>query len=234
MKRAILLAATAAAALAWASAGWAAPSDQGAGGPQGQSSNHAAPQGQTSNQTSKTGPAGAHDKHGPATAQIAPSVQVRPSTAAVVHGPAAGPTTVQSHQVQHASRQPPKNSPTIARTTTSSTAQRTITTTSNNNNHGASNTAQVNVLALRRNAVATHRYHVAAYQAPYGYVARSWRYGQHLPTGYYARNYWITDFLVYALFAPPRGYVWVRVGDDALLINEYTGEIIAVEQRSFY
>jgi Ni/Co efflux regulator RcnB len=219
MKQAILLAATAAVALAWASAGWAAPNDQGAGGPQGQSSNHAAPKGQPSVQTSKTGPAGAHaGQHGPTTALGAPAGQPRLSTTANAHTPVAGPGAVQSRQVQHVARQQPA--------TAFSTTHRTTVTTSN--------TGPANVMALRRNAVSTHRYHAPAYQPPYGYVAHSWRYGQHLPTGYYARNYWITDFLVYALFAPPRGYVWVRVGDDALLINQNTGEIIAVEQRSFY
>jgi len=33
--------------------------------------------------------------------------------------------------------------------------------------------------------------------------------------------------------APPDGYVWVRYGDDALLIDEYSGDIIQVEYDVF-
>jgi Ni/Co efflux regulator RcnB len=65
-------------------------------------------------------------------------------------------------------------------------------------------------------------------------MARRWSYGQNLPAAYYARSYWIDDFLLYALYGPPAGYVWVRVGDDALLIDRYTGRIAAVEYGVFY
>ena len=48
------------------------------------------------------------------------------------------------------------------------------------------------------------------------------------------RDYWLTDYYAYDLMAPPYGYEWVRYGDDALLVNIYTGEILQVEYDVFY
>ena len=36
----------------------------------------------------------------------------------------------------------------------------------------------------------------------------------------WARQYWLTDYTIYALPPPPFGAVWVRVGGDALLIDQ--------------
>jgi Ni/Co efflux regulator RcnB len=55
-----------------------------------------------------------------------------------------------------------------------------------------------------------------------------------LPAIYWGHDYWITDFLAFGLFAPPTGYVWVRYGPDALLIDQYTGEVIQVDYDAFY
>jgi Ni/Co efflux regulator RcnB len=88
--------------------------------------------------------------------------------------------------------------------------------------------------SLRGNVRSSHRFHAGTYHRPHGYHFRHWRYGQRLPSFYFVRDYWIMDYLMYALFAPPDGYIWVRVGDDALLIDEETGEIIRVEYGVFY
>ncbi len=93
----------------------------------------------------------------------------------------------------------------------------------------------VDLTKFRRNVKATRRFHIAVqYNPPSGYHYRRWSYGQRLPSAYYARNYWLTDYLTFGLFAPPLGYVWVRYGDDALLIDEYTGEIVQVQYGIFY
>ena len=39
---------------------------------------------------------------------------------------------------------------------------------------------------------------------------------------------------VYGLPAPPYGAVWVRVGNDALLVDEDSDEVITVEYSVFY
>jgi Ni/Co efflux regulator RcnB len=90
------------------------------------------------------------------------------------------------------------------------------------------------ITALRGNVQAPRRFHANAYRPPAGFVSRRWAYGERLPRAYFARNYWITNFLLFGLFGPPPGFVWVRVGPDALLIDEFTGEIVRVEYGVFY
>jgi Ni/Co efflux regulator RcnB len=93
---------------------------------------------------------------------------------------------------------------------------------------------RVDVRRYNRNFTATRRYRVESYRQPYGYSYRRWNYGQRLPRHYYVRNFWLTNFLFYGLFTPPPGYIWVRYGPDALLIDEYTGEIVQVQYDIFY
>lgn len=90
------------------------------------------------------------------------------------------------------------------------------------------------VAARRRNIQAPRHFHAGAYRAPRGYVARRWSFGERLPAAYFARDYWLGNYALYGLFAPPSGLVWVRVGNDGLLIDEYTGEIVQVEYGLFY
>jgi Ni/Co efflux regulator RcnB len=85
-----------------------------------------------------------------------------------------------------------------------------------------------------QNFRATRRFHAPAYRQPSGYYARRWAWGMTLPTAFWARDYWLTDFNEYDLPPPPFGAVWVRVGDDALLIDQDSGEIIEVDYGVFY
>lgn len=80
---------------------------------------------------------------------------------------------------------------------------------------------------------APRQFHEGGYRPPEGYEQRHWRHGDRLPPEYFIRDYWIGDFLAFGLFAPPPDYVWVRVGDDALLINQYSGEVVQVEYDIF-
>lgn len=86
----------------------------------------------------------------------------------------------------------------------------------------------------RRAVTAPRRFHIGTYHAPRGYSYRRWSYGQYLPSVYWARSFWLSNFVVYGLFAPPPDAMWVRYGPDALLIDRYTGEIISVEYNVFY
>ena len=90
------------------------------------------------------------------------------------------------------------------------------------------------VAALRRNITATHRFHAGIYRAPLGYHYQRWGYGQFLPSIYWGRDFWIGDFLAFGLFAPPDGFIWVRYGPDARLIDQSTGEILQVDYGVFY
>jgi Ni/Co efflux regulator RcnB len=85
-----------------------------------------------------------------------------------------------------------------------------------------------------RARTAPKRFRIGHYHAPRGYHYQRWSYGQHLPAIYYSNTYWLSNFLLYGLFAPPPDAVWVRYGPDALLVDRYSGEIISVEYNVFY
>jgi len=86
----------------------------------------------------------------------------------------------------------------------------------------------------RRWQRAERRYRAGAYVAPRGYAYRNWAYGQRLPQSYYGQRYVIRDYNQYGLYAPPRGYVWTRVGNDAILTAVAGGLIGAVVSSLFY
>jgi Ni/Co efflux regulator RcnB len=100
--------------------------------------------------------------------------------------------------------------------------------------NGASHANHADFSALHRNFNAPHRYHAGAYHRPQGWYSHRWSYGERLPSAFFARNYWLTDFVAFGLIPPPPGCVWVRYGEDALLVDEYTGEVIRVEYGVFF
>jgi Ni/Co efflux regulator RcnB len=78
------------------------------------------------------------------------------------------------------------------------------------------------------------RYQFGQYQRPSGWYAHSWRNGEILPSLFWAQNYWLNDYWMFGLSPPPYGYVWVRNGPDALLIDRTTGAIVEVIDGVFY
>lgn len=59
---------------------------------------------------------------------------------------------------------------------------------------------------------------------------RAWRKGQRFDRRY-ARNYGVIDYRRYKtrrLYSPPRGYHWVRSGNDAVLVGVTSGIVAAV------
>jgi Ni/Co efflux regulator RcnB len=84
------------------------------------------------------------------------------------------------------------------------------------------------------NAPQRYRYRGSAYHRPPGFSYRRWNYGDFLPSLYWGSSYWINDSSYYDLMPAPPGTVWVRYGDDAVLIDRYTGEVIQVEYSVFY
>ena len=62
---------------------------------------------------------------------------------------------------------------------------------------------------------------------PRGYAPRYWARGQWLPSAYYVERRWhIVDYWRYGLYDPPYAAGWVRVGDDALLVDLRSGEVL--------
>ncbi len=72
------------------------------------------------------------------------------------------------------------------------------------------------------------------YQRPRGYYSHRWIRGERLPVAYYARPYVIADYGPYGLWAPPRGYHWVRVDGDAVLAAIATGIVLDTVFHAFH
>ena len=90
-------------------------------------------------------------------------------------------------------------------------------------------------LARWRGAVrAQHRYRWNTWHRPRGWNYRRWYVGGYMPRTWYARDYWITNYLALSLLAPPPDYEWIRQGPDAVLVDINTGAVLRVEYDVFY
>jgi Ni/Co efflux regulator RcnB len=78
------------------------------------------------------------------------------------------------------------------------------------------------------------RFRAPAWRAPRGYYSRAWAFGEILPYGWYGRDYWVDGWWDYGLPEPPPGYHWVRVGDDALLVDDFDGRIVQIVRDLFW
>lgn len=56
---------------------------------------------------------------------------------------------------------------------------------------------------------------------------KKWVRGQHLPHEYRGRGYYV-DYRAHHLRQPPRGYQWVRVNDDYMMVALATGLIASI------
>ena len=70
--------------------------------------------------------------------------------------------------------------------------------------------------------------------APRGFVFRHFRLGERVPAVLLVSNYFLLDFALYGLEPAPPGYVWIREGSDAVLVDRYTGEVVQVAYDVFY
>jgi Ni/Co efflux regulator RcnB len=84
------------------------------------------------------------------------------------------------------------------------------------------------------NRTSNQRYHYQSYQRPDGWYAQRWAYGQILPRLFWSQDYWLTGYYNFGLIDPPYGYVWVQNGNDALLVDVQSGQILSVEYNVFY
>ncbi len=72
------------------------------------------------------------------------------------------------------------------------------------------------------------------YVEPQGWYYQRWAYGEILPDIFWSRQYWLPNYAEFGLLDPPYGYVWVRYGNDALLVDVESGQILSVEYGIFY
>lgn len=88
--------------------------------------------------------------------------------------------------------------------------------------------------SLHRTFTSPRRFRIPAYRRPPGFYVHRWSFGEFLPAPFWVRDYWLDDYFDFGLMPPPPGTVWVRYGNDALLIDEYGGEVIQVAYNVFY
>lgn len=92
-----------------------------------------------------------------------------------------------------------------------------------------------NVNIARKVIRAPRRFHIARpWIAPRGFVFRRFGLGERVPAVLLAATYFLADYSLYGLEPPPPGYVWIREGSDAVLVDRYTGEVIQVQEDVFY
>ena len=117
-----------------------------------------------------------------------------------------------------------------------SVERRSVTERPNGNVVRRTVTERPNGNKIVRKAVrAPRRFRAArAWIAPRGFTYRRFSLGERIPSVLLAADYFLADFSLYGLVVPPAGYVWVRDGTDAVLVDRYTGEVVQVEYDVFY
>lgn len=85
----------------------------------------------------------------------------------------------------------------------------------------------------RKTVTSTHQYNAGAWTAPAGFTYHKFALGDRLPSDLLADSYYLGNYSVYGLTAPPEGTVWVRVGSDAFLVRNDTGEVIQADYGMF-
>ena len=93
---------------------------------------------------------------------------------------------------------------------------------------------EVDPNTYRYNYRAEQRYRSRPYVRPQGWYPHRWISGDILPALFWTRSYWITDFWLFGLPIPPSGYVWVRYGSNALLVQINSGVILQVIYGVYY
>jgi Ni/Co efflux regulator RcnB len=85
-----------------------------------------------------------------------------------------------------------------------------------------------------RQYYAERRFRFGGYRYwPSGWYLRAWNYGDFLPYGWFASQYYL-DWADYGLPPPPIGCEWIAQGPDAVLVDVWTGEVLSVVRGAFY
>ena len=85
-----------------------------------------------------------------------------------------------------------------------------------------------------RSYKATNRYRASRYNYPSGWFVRVWNFGDVLPhRSWYAQSYYL-DWWRYDLPRPPIGTEWIRMRDDAVLVDIWNGRVLAVYHDLFW
>jgi Ni/Co efflux regulator RcnB len=111
-------------------------------------------------------------------------------------------------------------------TTTMSSPDGTTQTTTMNTSDG--------YRQYRRTITTIRHYHAGAFVAPNGYPYTRYELGARMPAVLLGDDSLVlTGYSTYALTAPPFGLTWIRVGNDALLVDRKTGEVVETDYGLF-
>lgn len=155
------------------------------------------------------------------------------------------------HQSRPAAHQTVHRSTTVHRSAPAhrATVHRTVTTHRTNHNTTRKNVtvhrktvthrnvtvrANANLKHFHQTFRAPHRYRIGAWRAPRGFSYRRFGIGERIPDLLLVSTYFLTDYALYGLESPDEGYIWVRDGSDAVLVDQETGEVVEVEYDVFY
>jgi Ni/Co efflux regulator RcnB len=78
------------------------------------------------------------------------------------------------------------------------------------------------------------RYRAGTFLWPRGLGVRLWLIGEWLPSTFFLDSRYMLDYWRFGLYEPPAGCRWVRVGDDALLVDNFNGEVLDVIYDLFW
>jgi Ni/Co efflux regulator RcnB len=119
-------------------------------------------------------------------------------------------------------------------------SEQTTTTTTVNNPDGSTDvtnktttTSTDGYATYRKTVTSKRRYNAAAFVAPSGYTYRRFSVGEHVPSLLLSDSVVLNDYQNYALETPPSGLTWIRDGQDALLVDMRTGEVIQADYDVF-
>ncbi len=110
-------------------------------------------------------------------------------------------------------------------TTTTSTPEGSTTTTTEHTSDG--------YRQYTRTTTATKHYDAGAFVGPSGYSYQRYTVGMRTPKILLGGHYELSNYSVYGLDTPPAGLSWIRVGNDALLIDGNTGEVVQADYGLF-
>jgi Ni/Co efflux regulator RcnB len=86
-----------------------------------------------------------------------------------------------------------------------------------------------------RTITAKKHYNAGVYVSPSGYVYSRYAVGARAPEMFRGGHATLDHYSTYGLDTPPVGtdLAWIRVGDDALLIDQSTGEVVQADYGLF-
>jgi Ni/Co efflux regulator RcnB len=84
-----------------------------------------------------------------------------------------------------------------------------------------------------RTITATKHYNTSVFMGPPGYTYTRYTVGERAPSMLLGGRYTLVKYSTYGLEAPPEGLTWIRAGNDALLVDAKTGEVVQTDYSLF-